>query len=213
MDSFAPNLESFAMQRYFLTTVFSFLLVAAASLQSCATQGVTISSVPSEAEVYGVKQNGERSSLLGKTPFKVNEKDGIGFEIVKNGFASTIALLPDAQLPRRQVYFVALAPISKEWLSKAVVGGNTEILSASVSELMDFQRFIQDKKLSDAELFIKTNLEKFKSVSVFHILSGHLFYSKKDYSKAKEHFSIATTLDPKNEEPKEMLNLLKNLTK
>jgi tetratricopeptide (TPR) repeat protein len=198
------------VQLNFLFSFFGAVILSTA----CVTPGTTVTSVPNEAEVYVLKQNGERGPLLGKTPFVVTPEmaaEVSAIEVTKKGFTTVYTLLPDINLPAKQTYAIGLTPLSKEWLTQQVVSGNNEIISQSLSELMEFQNLIQNKKNTDAEDFMKKNKEKFKNVSSFQILCGLYFYQQKQYSLSKDHFQTAINLDPKNAEASEMLLILKNI--
>jgi hypothetical protein len=187
------------------------LLIACNYFLACTTSQVSVKSLPLGAEVFSLKPSGERGASLGVTPLTVKDPSVIGFEVSKPGFTSVVAYVPAYGIARLQEYTIALPEISKEWLTSAMLSSNHEILSTSVSELLRYFQLIQEKNEKECEDFIQKNSEKYKSVAIFHLLTGNFYYTKKDFKKAREYFLAASVLEPKNEEAAEMVNLLKKL--
>jgi hypothetical protein len=195
------NFEKYGKVLPVLLIITSFLTI------SCQSQTISLSSNPSGADVFEIGANGEKGALKGQTPLKL-ESSVAAIQVSKTGFTANTFLLPEASLPRRQEYKVNLQPQSEDWFQQQILSSYSSVLSKIVSELFDVQNNIKEGKFDISDKFFASNNKKYEQISIFQLLKGHHFYLKKEKAKALESYEKALSLDPKNEEARQMKQLL-----
>ncbi len=187
---------------------FAGLILILALISSGCTHTVSVTSTPTDAEVFALGDKGERGAKLGKTPLTL-DKDLSGIEISKPGFTPSLVFIPPSTLPRSASYNATLTTQSKQSFQIAMLGLQSEIFNDGLSEILELQSLISSRKSSEVDALVLRYSNKFEQVSIFHLLMGHHFYFNKDMRKAFISYSRALQLDPKNVEAKDMQALVK----
>lgn len=187
-----------------------FCLVTLLLTSACA-HSITIVSAPANAEVYLLNEKGEAASRLGQTPYTMTTS-GRAIRVQKYGYMPATIVFPVDQSLEGQIS-VALNPLTQDELRKALLEIDPTLLNEMLGELFDLQTAITERRNKDAEAIIKRNQEKMSSISFFHVLVGNYYYRSKNLKAARDSYNQALAVDPKNQDARAMLNLLKGVDK
>lgn len=175
-------------------------------LCSCA-HSISLKSIPLGAEVYEINDKGEIVTRLGVTPLKLSTSTK-SLRIQKNGYSETTLILPQGPMGLRGDVTVTLLPFSKDILRKGLLEIDPSLLNETVNELLDLQSAVNERRSTEAENLIKKMKDRYDSVVFFHLLAGYHYYQRKDLKSARDSFSHALLLDPKNTDARTMLAVL-----
>lgn len=181
-----------------------FLLLVAGCAHS-----LTLNSVPREADVFMVLENGTRGGLLGKTPLLLSGNNQNSFELVKLGYSSTYVFLPENSSSRDVNLRVELPQISESWLEQVMLGGRNLAFESSATDLLNLQALLFSRKEKEFFALAKKIDSKFGKLALFHVLVGNFYFAKKDYKNAQESYRKALEIDPGSKEAAAMLKLLR----
>lgn len=185
-----------------VTLLFSLSLVLAVYAES-----ITLTSVPSEAEIVIKDLAGSLASKLGKTPLSRNfaelatlSPSGLFLiSIEKQGYVSQSILV--TELPKSEIKInLNLDPIN--------IQQNNSLLDKSITQLFEAQRQIRSQQFDEAISLLKKIEEEQSQLSIIPEMIGGAFYLKKDMKSALLWYQKAYRLNPNNKDAFTMKNYL-----
>lgn len=191
------------------------ILLSAVLPMACAHR-YRIESEPSGAQVYVIDERGQDGELLGETPLELTaaqlESRGV-LGLSKQGFVSQHVAVPVAAGFSVEL-FVPLERLSDQWVKGLLQGPvHAGVLNESLREIFILQGHVLRKRLPEAETLIEQMRGRYDHVSLFHSLIGNFNYIRENFSEAELSYTKALELDPKNDEARKMLSLLKDRLK
>jgi tetratricopeptide (TPR) repeat protein len=191
--------------KYNVTRVF-----AIAALSSC-SHVVVIKSDPPGARVRMINDNGKAGPSLGVTPLDLNSlpnSDVVVVEIDKENHLPKQVVVPKVTGSRLTIN-AKLQPLSKEYLAERGRLDFAASLNANLFEIFKLQSLILEKN-SEEVLKMETRMrEQWEGISLYQSLLGNFYYITGDFKKAKARYEKALSLDPRNEEARNMLSNLR----
>lgn len=185
-------------------------LFAIAALSSC-SHVVVIKSDPPGARVKMINDNGKVGPSLGVTPLDLNSlpnSDVVVVEIDKENHLPKQVVVPKVTGSRLTIY-AKLQPLSKEYLAERGRLDFAASLNANLFEIFKLQSLILEKN-SEEVLKMETRMrEQWEGISLYQSLLGNFYYITGDFKKAKAKYEKAISLDPRNEEARNMLSNLR----
>ena len=196
-------------QKYLLGLDFLMVLIVA-SLSAC-SHLVVVKSEPSGARVRIVNENGKPGPSLGVTPLDLNSlpnSDAVVLEIDKEAHLPKQIVVPKATGSRLTIS-TKLQPLSKEYLAERSRVDFAASLNANLFEIFKLQSLVLEKNSAEVMKMEITMREQWEGISLFHSLLGNFYYLTGDYKKAKNKYEKALSLDPRNDEARNMLSNLR----
>ncbi len=196
-------------QKYLLGVDFPMVLIVA-SLSAC-SHLVVVKSEPSGARVRIVNENGKPGPSLGVTPLDLNSlpnSDAVVLEIDKEAHLPKQIVVPKATGSRLTIS-TKLQPLSKEYLAERSRVDFAASLNANLFEIFKLQSLVLEKNSAEVMKMEITMREQWEGISLFHSLLGNFYYLTGDYKKAKNKYEKALSLDPRNDEARNMLSNLR----
>jgi hypothetical protein len=185
-------------------------LFAIAALSSC-SHVVVIKSDPPGARVRMINDNGKVGPSLGVTPLDLNSlpnSDVVVVEIDKENHLPKQIVVPKVTGNRLTIN-AKLQPLSKEYLAERGRLDFAASLNANLFEIFKLQSLILEKN-SEEVLKMETRMrEQWEGISLYQSLLGNFYYITGDFKKAKAKYEKALSLDPRNEEARNMLSNLR----
>lgn len=202
----ASNIPQLAGHHRALSACTATLLLL---LMSSCAHSLTIESSPGGAHIVALNEQGKRVADLGKTPTKISTS-AAAIQVEATGYYPSLLLLPSGGQALRARYSIPLIQQSQQATEKVLFETQPDVLDTALIDVLTLQTLINENKLKDAEARIKQMGDRYAFVSVFHILKGHYYVAVKNVNAAKESFEKALELNPKNEEARSMLALLRS---
>ncbi len=196
-------------QKYLLGVDFLMVLIVA-SLSAC-SHLVVVKSEPSGARVRIVNENGKPGPSLGVTPLDLNSlpnSDAVVLEIDKEAHLPKQIVVPKATGSRLTIS-TKLQPLSKEYLAERSRVDFAASLNANLFEIFKLQSLVIEKNSAEVMKMEITMRDQWEGISLFHSLLGNFYYLTGDYKKAKNKYEKALSLDPRNDEARNMLSNLR----
>lgn len=186
-----------------------FLLLLFAT--SCSHMSVlNIKSNPKDANVYARSLGSTGEVLIGKTPLEINSEDIQKKLNTKGLLVITI---------KKDQHYVEEFYLSDYSNRDIAISYNLRQLpqidqaakvDTIVAELFACQKLVRVHRFSDC-LKILANLKKsYPEVSTIHEFEGSIFYLKEEKNKALQSFTTALRYNPKNNEARRMINIIKD---
>lgn len=190
-----------------------FYLTLAVCLVSCAKSELIIQSIPAEAEVSVIDDDGKIKSL-GKTPLKIPSgdvfKSGKGFsqiQVTKDNYEAQNFVMGKSSIPTNYEVSVNLKKSASDPKALEMNSKNEKI----AQQIALANSYIMSKKFLEAEQLVSRFVQDYPHISVGYDYMGNIQYLKKDYKKALYYYEKGLTLNPENLETKEMVTKLKNI--
>jgi hypothetical protein len=167
---------------------------------------------PAGASVTSMKEDGSRGASLGMSPIEIQSTASSSevLEINKSGYVPAIVVVPEIMLSERSnsELQINLRPTSESWFETELLEGQPQILDGALYQIFNLQSLILNGKFAEANAFVKRVETKYRMVSFFYLLKGHLAMQTKDTKSAKESFRKAAELNPKSKEARSLLETL-----
>ena len=181
-----------------------------AGLVAC-SHVVVVKSEPSGARVRIINENGKIGPALGVTPLDLNSlpnSDAVVLEIDKEAHLPKQIVVPKVTGSRLTIN-AKLQPLSKEYLAERSRIDFAASLNVNLFEIFKLQSLILEKNSTEVLKMEVTMREQWEGISLFHSLLGNFYYLTGDYKTAKTKYEKALSLDPRNDEARNMLSNLR----
>lgn len=190
------------------TGVQAFLVLT--FLASC-SHVVVVKSEPPGARVRLVNANGKLGPSLGVTPLDLTSlpsADAVLIEIDKEAHLPKQVVVPKVTGSRLTIN-TKLQPLSKEYLAERSRLDFASSLNANLFEIFKLQSLILDKNTEEVLKMEKSMRDQWEGISLYQSLLGNFYYLTGDYKAAKTRYEKALSLDPRNDEARNMLSNLR----
>ena len=184
-----------------------------AFLYGCAQSELLIQSIPPEAEVSVIDEEGKIRSL-GKTPLKLPSNDlfksGTGFsqiQLAKENYQEQTLVMSKSSMPTSYEISVSLKKSATDPKSLEMNSKNEKI----AQQIALANSFIMSKKFFEAEQIISRFVHDYPHISVGYDYMGNIYYLKKDYKRALYYYEKGLNINPENLETKDMVTKLKSI--
>jgi tetratricopeptide (TPR) repeat protein len=184
------------------------LLAAALSSGGCSTATLSLSSSPSEAEVYVRPVGGGEAKLVGKTPLAMKAaqlQDAAGgagplfLELRKEGHAPLQTLVTDLS--------AADLSLTLE-LKPSPSPGEAEKYNTSIDQLFESQRLARAGRYPDALARLKEVQKVFPELAASYEIEGGIYFLMKQFKSALDAYRQALRFNSANPDALRMRNLL-----
>lgn len=186
------------------------VILFVATISAC-SHVVVVKSEPSGARVRIVNENGKPGPSLGVTPLDLNSlpnSDAVVLEIDKEAHLPKQIVVPKVTGSRLTVN-AKLQPLSKEYLAERSRVDFSASLNANLFEIFKLQSLVLEKNSAEVLKMEVTMRDQWEGISLFHSLLGNFYYLTGDYKTAKTRYEKALSLDPRNDEARNMLSNLR----
>ena len=180
---------------------------------ACAQSELVIQSIPSEAEVSVIDEEGGIRGL-GKTPLKLPSSEmfrsGVVFsqlQLTKENYETKSFVVSKSSVPTSYEISVNLKKNATDPKSLEANSRNEKV----AQQIALANNFIISKKFFEAEQLVSRFIQDYPHISVGYDYMGNIHYLKKDYKKALYYYEKGLVLNPENLETKDMVTKLKNI--
>jgi tetratricopeptide (TPR) repeat protein len=196
---------------FFLNRGCSSLVLFALSVFAGCSHVVVVKSEPPGARVRIVNANGKLGPSLGVTPLDLNSlpsDDAVLIEIDKDAHLPKQVVIPKVTGSRLTIN-TKLQPLSKEYLAERSRLDFASSLNANLFEIFKLQSLILEKNADEVLKMEKSMRDQWEGISLYQSLLGNFYYLTGDYKTAKTKYEKALSLDPRNDEARNMLSNLR----
>ena len=186
------------------------VILSLAAFSAC-SHVVIVKSEPSGARVRIVNENGKLGPSLGVTPLDLNSlpsSDAVVLEIDKEAHLPKQIVVPKVTGSRLTIN-AKLQPLSKEYLAERSRLDFAASLNANLFEIFKLQSLILEKNSAEVLKMEASMREQWEGISLYQSLLGNFYYLTGDYKMAKIRYQKAISLDPRNDEARNMLGNLR----
>ena len=212
--SFYKRLKQFfrsMSEIFFLNRGCSSLVLFVLSVCAGCSHVVVVKSEPPGARVRIVNANGKLGPSLGVTPLDLNSLpsgDAVLIEIDKEAHLPKQVVVPKVTGSRLTIN-TKLQPLSKEYLAERSRLDFASSLNANLFEIFKLQSLILEKNAEEVMKMEKSMRDQWEGISLYQSLLGNFYYLTGDYKTAKTKYEKALSLDPRNDEARNMLSNLR----
>lgn len=187
--------------------IFKFTFLFLLLITTCYAENLTLTSVPSDADIVIKDPTSNVISRLGKTPLTRSMDEIVAsastnifiISVEKNGYASQSLLVTEMPKSEMKLHF-NLDPIS--------LSQNNNLLDKSMSSLFEAQRLLRGQQFDEAITLLKKTEEDLNQLSIVPEMIGGAYYLKKDIKSALTWYQKAYRLNPNNKDAFNMKNYL-----
>jgi len=186
---------------------------------SCTSTIVSVSSVPSDADVVLVTASGERT--LGKTPYDFNlDKESTGSDksvhvvVRKDNYHDQSVLLPKSLSPATHKMSLRLAekPSTTPVVTKEVECPKQDDATPRVARAVaEAQSLISLREYETASLKLEMVISQHPNIAILHDLRGNVYFLQRNFSEALKAYEKSLLIEPNNPEAQRMISRVRGL--
>lgn len=185
------------------------VLLCAFQMPQCAHR-LRIETIPPEARVFALNENGARGKLLGHSPLNVEEVEAkglAGIEIDQSGFIPQRILIPSG-MPSQVEIKTQLTAFTESWVRSLPTEYSSRTLETATGDMVRLQSIMYTRNDEEMNVILRNLQPKYGRLSIYHYLIGQYHFFRERYVESTQAFSKAVELDPSNADARRMLTLV-----